>query len=201
MPRLRQVSKSELVSRRVIDTYSQRFGDGDPVEQQASSGGAPGSWWTVFALDEALFEHVLDRHAWQFSSDRELPAELRELALARTGWVAESSFVFAQHCKLLQRLGTPEEKIAAIPSWASQSCWTDVERAVLGYTDGLAGARGRVDDATFAAVRTHFTDVEILQLTFMVCTYISSATLCRALRLELDDRGDPVTDAYPARSV
>ncbi|MDT5172166.1 MAG: hypothetical protein QOD02_5544 [Mycobacterium sp.] len=184
-----------------MDTYSQRFGDGDPVEQQASAGGAPGSWWTVFALDEALFEHVLDRHAWQFSSDRELPAELRELALARTGWVAESSFVFAQHCKLLQRLGTPEEKIAAIPSWASQSCWTDVERAVLGYTDGLAGARGRVDDATFAAVRTHFTDVEILQLTFMVCTYISSATLCRALRLELDDRGDPVTDAYPARSV
>jgi hypothetical protein len=35
----------------------------------------------------------------------------------------------------------------------------------------------------------------------MVCTYVSSATLCRALRLELDDRGDPVTDAYPARSV
>jgi len=201
VPRLRQVSKSELVSRRVIDTYSQRFGDGDPVEQQTSSGGALGSWWTVFALDEALFEHVLDRHAWQFSSDRKLPAELRELALARTGWVAESSFVFAQHCKLLQRLGTPEEKIAAIPSWASQSCWTDVERAVLGYADGLAGARGRVDDATFTAVRAHFTDVEILELTFMVCTYISSATLCRALRLELDDRDDPVADAYPRHSI
>ena len=201
MPRLRQVSKSELVSCRVIDTYSQRFGDGDPVEQQASADGAPGSWWTVFALDESLFEHMLDRHAWQFSSDRALPAELRELALARTGWVAESSFVFAQHCKLLQRLGTDEEKIAAIPSWASQSCWTDVERAVVGYTDGLAGARGRVDDATFAAVRAHFTDVEILELTFMVCTYISSAALCRALRLELDDRGDPVADAYPRHSI
>jgi alkylhydroperoxidase family enzyme len=184
-----------------MDTYSQRFGDRDPVELQESSGGAAGSWWTVFALDEALFEHMLDRHAWQFSSERKLPAELRELALARTGWVAESSFVFAQHCKLLLRLGTHEEKIAAIPSWASQSCWTDAERAVLSYTDGLVGGRGRVDDSTFDALRAHFTDVEILELTFMVCTYVSSATLCRALRLELDDRGDPVTDAYPARSV
>jgi alkylhydroperoxidase family enzyme len=201
VPRLRQVAKSELVSRRVIDTYRQRFGDRDPVEQPATTSGAPGSWWTVFALDEALFEHMLDRHDWQFSSERKLPAALRELALARTGWVAESSFVFAQHCKLLQRLGTSEDKIAAIPSWASRSCWTEVERLVLAYTDGLAGGRGRVDDSTFAAVRTHFTDVQILELTFMVCTYVSSATLCRALRLELDDRGDPVTDAYPARSV
>jgi len=200
VPRLRQVAQSELVSRRVMDTYRQRFGDRDPVEQQATTSGATGSWWTVFALDEALFEHMLDRHDWQFSSERKLPAALRELALARTGWVAESSFVFAQHCKLLQRLGTREDKIAAIPSWASQSCWTEIERAVLAYTDGLASARGRVDDATFAAVRAHFTDVQILELTFMVCTYVSSATLCRALRLELDDRGDPVADAYPGRS-
>ena len=201
MPRLRQVTPSELVSPRVIDTYRQRFDDRDPVEQQAASGGAAGSWWTVFALDEALFEHVLDRHAWQFSSERKLPAPLRELALARTGWVAESAFVFAQHCKLLQRLGTAEDKIAAIPSWTSRSCWTDIERAVLAYTDGLAGARGRIDDATFAAVRSHFTDVEILELTFMVCSYISSARLCRALRLELDDRCDPVADAYPGPST
>jgi alkylhydroperoxidase family enzyme len=102
---------------------------------------------------------------------------------------------------LLKRLGTAEDKIAAIPSWSIRSCWTDIERAVLAYTDGLAGARGRLDDATFAAVRAHFTDVEILELTFMVCTYISSATLCRALRLELDDRGDPVADAYPGPST
>jgi alkylhydroperoxidase family enzyme len=179
----------------VIENMQKRFGDRDP----ASTGESTGSWWGVLALDERLCELVLDRHAWQFGAERKLPARLREFALARTGWVCESAFVFSQHCKVLQRLGEPDAKIAAIPAWASEQCWSDAERVILAYTDGVASG-GRVDDQTFAALRSQLNDIQILELTYMVCTYISSATLCRALRLELDDRSDPVRDAWAPAS-
>ena len=201
MPRLRQVRRSELVSPRIIDTYRQRFGEYDGAESDSVESGPTGSWWKVFALDEDLFELMLDRHGWQFSDQRQLPAALREVALARTGWVSESVFVFSQHCKLLRRLDVSETKIAAIPSWTTQSCWTDAERAVLAYTDGLVAARGRIDDATFDMLRLYLSEVAILELTFMVSTYISSATICRALRLELDDREDPVIAACPTHET
>ena len=195
MPRLRQVARSELSSPRVRDTYQRHFGDDGPAPDAEVPHRSTGSWWTVFALDEALFELMLDRHGWQFSDDRELAPALRELALARTGWVAESEFVFAQHCKIAARVGVPAGKIAALPSWPVHTDWTDGERAVLAYTDALVGGGGRVDDATFDTLRATLSDVAILELTFMVTTYVSSATITRALRLEHDDRDDPLAAA------
>jgi alkylhydroperoxidase family enzyme len=200
MPRLRQVKRAELTSSRVRETYQQRFGDDEPADRTAVTHGSKGSWWTVLALDEQLFELTLDRHEWQFSSERQLPAQLREFALARTGWVSESAFVYFQHSNLLKRLGVSPVKIAALPSWSTQSCWTSAERAVLAYVDDLVGARGRVDDATFAALQEHLNDVAVLELTQMVCTYVASATMSRALRLELDDHDDGVALACASNS-
>ena len=200
MPRLNEVSRADVVSERVLETYQKHFGDRDPVKEPGTLSGTPGNWWTVFALDEDLFTSMLDRHAWQFSTDRELDPVLRELALARTGWVAGSSFVFSQHCKLLRRLGFDADKISVIPAWSGATCWSPVERLVLAYTDGLVAHGGRVPDHLFDALRAEFSDVQILELTFMVTTYVQSSTICRALRLEFDDRPDPVADLNPTAS-
>lgn len=200
MPRLDEVSRVDLVSERVIETYQKHFGDKDPVEEPGSLSGTPGNWWTVFALDEHLFETMLDRHAWQFSTERKLDPTLRELALARTGWVANSSFVFTQHSKLLRSLGFATDKVSSIPAWSSLTTWTSQERLVLAYTDSLVAGGGRVPDDLFASVRAEFSDVEILELTYMVTTYVQSSTICRALRLEFDDIPDPVTDKLPSSS-
>ncbi len=197
MPRLREVSRTDIVSDRVLETYQKHFGDRDPVKDPGTLSGTPGNWWTVFALDEDLFTLMLDRHSWQFSPERSLDPVLRELALARTGWAAGSSFVFTQHCKLLRRLGFDEHKIEAIPSWSSSENWSTAERLVLAYADCLVDG-GRVPDGLFDALHKELSDIEILELTFMTTTYIQSSAICRALRLEFDDRPDAVTDMTPA---
>jgi hypothetical protein len=46
---------------------------------------------------------------------------------------------------------------------------------------------GRVADGTFAALRGHLSEVEIIELTYITCTYELHATMTRALRLEFDD--------------
>jgi alkylhydroperoxidase family enzyme len=194
MPRLRQVPRTDVSSSRVLDTYTKYFGNRDPVSEPGTESGTPGNWWTVFALDPELFSVMLDRHAWQFSDKRELDPVLRELALARTGWVAGSSFVFSQHSKLLRRLGAGDARVAAVPSWSSEDCFSDVERAVLGFTDDVVTNWGRVSDGRFAKLKSFLSDEAILELAFMITTYVQSASLCRALRLELDDYPDPIVD-------
>jgi hypothetical protein len=65
---------------------------------------------------------------------------------------------------------------------------------VLAYTDCLVLEGGRVPDAVFEALREDLSDQEILELTYITCTYDMHATMCRALRLEFDDVEDPVTE-------
>jgi alkylhydroperoxidase family enzyme len=194
MPRLKQVPRGEVTSPRVLEAYDKHFGDRDPVSEPGTESGTPGNWWTVFALDPDLFGVMLDRQAWQFSDERQLDSVLRELALTRTGWAAGSVFVFSQHCKLLRRLGVSEERIGAVPAWSSEDCYSEIERLVLGFTDDLVSAGGRVSDRRFAALKRELSDTAILELAFMVTTYLQSATLCRALRLELDDYAEIIVD-------
>jgi hypothetical protein len=53
---------------------------------------------------------------------------------------------------------------------------------------------GRVPDGVFDSLRAELSDVEILELTYITCTYDMHATMSRALRLEYDDVDDPITE-------
>jgi alkylhydroperoxidase family enzyme len=119
---------------------------------------------------------------------------LRELGQTRAGWARSSQFVFSQHCKSLRALGAPEDKIAAVPAWEVADCFSPVERAVLAYADALVLGGGRVADGVFEALREHLSDEAILELTYVTCLYEMHATMSRALRVEFDDRDDPVVE-------
>ena len=72
--------------------------------------------------------------------------------------------------------------------------YTPAERAVLAWTDALVLQGGRADDGTFAALREHLSELAILELTYITCWYDLHAVMSRALRLELDDVDDPITE-------
>jgi alkylhydroperoxidase family enzyme len=87
-----------------------------------------------------------------------------------------------------------EEKIDAIRSWQVSELFSPAERAVLAYTDALAIGGGRVSDETFAVLQDHLSDEQILELTYITSLYVMHAIMSRALRLEYDDRADPVVE-------
>jgi alkylhydroperoxidase family enzyme len=194
MPRLTQPRRADLASEEIQATMQRIFGDRDPVEEPGTETGSPGDWWTTMAIEPGIFRLIELRHEWQRSPERAVDPLLRELAIVRAGWARGSQFVFSQHCKLLRRLGVDEKRIASIPDWATATCYDARERAVLAYVDDLVLASGRVPDSRFAELQRLLSDVEILELTFIACTYDMSATMSRALRLEFDDRPDPVVE-------
>jgi alkylhydroperoxidase family enzyme len=193
MPRLRQVRRADAAPE-VVEMYSRLFGDRDPVDEPGTATGTPGNWWTVFALVPDIFQSAVSQFGLFNSKRRELSPYFRELALTRTGFAGGSQFVYSQHSKAARNAGISEEKVAALPGWATSPVFDDEDRVILGYTDDLVLADGRVSDATFERLQALLSDEAILELTYAVCTYKLHATMCRALRLEYDDVGERVVE-------
>ncbi len=195
MPRLRQVSRKDAKAKVVLQAYDLLFGpDRDPVANPGTETGTPGNWWTVFALVPDALDHAMRGFRFYQSPDRKLNPVFRELGQTRAGWLVGSQFVFSQHCKSCRRVGLSDEKVAALKDWQVADCFTDEERAVLAYVDCLVALRGRVTDGIFAKLKSFLSDEEILELTYTTCMYDMHAVMTKALRLEYDDRDDPVVE-------
>ena len=194
MPRLRQVPRSEVTDELTLQMYDRLFGDRDPVANPGTATGTPGDWWTVFALVPDVMRHAVRGFALYQSPTQSIDPVLRELGQTRAGWARGSQFVFSQHCKSCRALGIDEDKIQAIPHWTVSDCFSPVERAVLAYTDALVLDGGRVHDGVFDALREHLTHEQILEFTYITSMYEMHATMSRALRLEFDDRDDPIVE-------
>jgi alkylhydroperoxidase family enzyme len=141
-----------------------------------------------------VFQHCVAGFALYRSKARRLDPKLRELGQTRAGFARGSQFVFSQHCKAMRSVGFSEEQVAAIPAWSTSDAFSPLERAVLAYTDELVLQGGRVQDATFEALRSGLKEHEILELTYITLTYELHATMCRALRLEYDDVAEPIRE-------
>jgi len=175
--------------------YDRLFGpDRDPVSHPGTETGTPGDWWTVFALVPDVMRHAVQGFGLYRDPSRRLHPVLRELGQTRAGWLRQSQFVFSQHCKSCRSLGMSEAKIAAIPTWSTSDQFSPVERVVLAYTDCLVQGDGRVPDPLFAELQPHLSDEEILELTYVTAMYEMHAIISRALRLEFDDRDDPIVE-------
>lgn len=193
MPRLKQAGREaeNPYANRIFDLL---FGDRDPVEQPGTATGTPGNWWTVFNIVPDAFKHTTEGFQFYRSPERKLDPKLRELGQTRAGFTVGSQFVFSQHCKASRDVGLTQDQIEAIPAWSIATCFSPLERAVLAYTDALVLQRGRVPDAVFDALKESLSDEEILELTYVTCTYMMHAVMSRALRLEYDDVNERVVE-------
>jgi alkylhydroperoxidase family enzyme len=194
MPRLRQIPRPEVEVPFVESMYTRLFGQRDPVAEPGTETGTPGDWWTVFANSPDVLEHACRGFALYASPDRKISPELRELGQTRAGWLAGSQFVFSQHCKSCRALGFAEEKIEALKAWQVSDLFDPLERALLAYTDALVLGFGRVDDAVFAVLTEQLSDEAILEFTYITMMYAMHAVISVALRVEFDDRADPIVE-------
>ena len=180
--------------------YQRLFDDRDPVAEPGTATGTPGNWWTVFANSPDVLEHAGRGFGLYAGPERKVPGALRELGQTRAGWLVGSQFVFSQHCKACHGYGFSDEKNEALKAWQVSDLFDPLERALLALTDALVLGFGRVDQAVFDKLfELGFDDEQILEFTYITMMYSMHAVITKALRLEYDDRDDPIVEvAAPA---
>ncbi|WP_379554336.1 carboxymuconolactone decarboxylase family protein [Qipengyuania sp. DGS5-3] len=194
MPRLREVPRRELEDDYLKGLYRVLFGERDPVAEPGTATGTPGNWWTVFAQVPDAFKHTTEGFAFYRSPKRVLSDTLRELGQTRAGFLVGSQFVYSQHMKAARFAGLTDEQAEAIAHWPTATCFDAKERAVLAYTDALVLQYGRVPDALFDELKAHLSEVEIIELTYITCTYMMHGIMSRAFKLEYDDVDERVVE-------
>jgi alkylhydroperoxidase family enzyme len=112
-----------------------------------------------------------------------LAPRLRELAVLATAYALNVAYEKFHHVPAARRVGVTEEQLAAFPDWRASDAFDPAERAVLDYADQVARRRD-CDDATFAALRRHLSDAEIVDLALTVGWYHLCAAILGPLRIE-----------------
>src|SRR4030081_1650991 len=86
----------------------------------------------------------------------ELDPVVRELAITRTGILCEAPYEVVAHKRIGKNVGVTDEQNAALEDWKSATCFNDLQRAALAFTDEIVKRR-RPTDATFEAIAARLT--------------------------------------------
>jgi alkylhydroperoxidase family enzyme len=107
-----------------------------------------------------------------------LDAQLREIAITRTGILCGSEYEVIAHKRIGKNVGVSDEKIDALEQGASSPVYSDVERAVLAFTDEVVN-NPRPSDAVFDKVHSFLDAEAVVELHLAIGFYImTSKFLC-----------------------
>jgi alkylhydroperoxidase family enzyme len=119
----------------------------------------------------------------------ELDPVLRELAITRTGILCEAPYEVVAHKRIGGNVGVTDEQNAALDDWKAATCFDDVQRAALAFTDEIVKLR-RPTDATFNAIAAKLTPAALVELQLSVGFYIMTSKFLETFDIDLQ----PVTE-------
>ena len=109
-----------------------------------------------------------------------LPARVREVALLRAVHVRRCDYLWDHHVPIAERAGMTAAEIDAVRADGPDEA---AERAVIRAVDELSEAN-TLTDATWAALRGHFDERQILDLIFTVGCYQLLGSAVNALGIQ-----------------
>ena len=114
----------------------------------------------------------------------ELDGRLREIAIIRVAYLNRTDYVVKQH---VPRLSAPEgltqAECDALADWRKSQFFSARERATLAYADAMTRDIA-VSDEVFDALRPHFNERQIVELTVLIGTYNMHTRVFTALQID-----------------
>ena len=96
-----------------------------------------------------------------------LEHSLLELVKIRASQINGCAYCIDMHTKDARARGETEQRIYALNAWREAPFFSDRERAALQWTEAVTRvADTQVPDDVYQGVRQHFTEVELVALTF-----------------------------------
>jgi 4-carboxymuconolactone decarboxylase len=112
-----------------------------------------------------------------------LPVRWRQIAILQVAWTRKARYMWASHLRTSLRLGLAPDDFAAIRQGPDSAHWSDPERLILQAVDELRDT-SMLRDASWAALRRHLDETQLLDFLFTVGTYLSLAMVFNTLRIE-----------------
>ncbi|MFL9960853.1 carboxymuconolactone decarboxylase family protein [Paraburkholderia sediminicola] len=98
-----------------------------------------------------------------------LEKSLTELVRLRASQINGCAYCVDMHTSDARKGGETERRLATVVVWRETPFFTDRERAALEWTEALTlVSQDHVPDAVWNAVRPHFSDEELVDLTLLV---------------------------------
>jgi AhpD family alkylhydroperoxidase len=103
-----------------------------------------------------------------------LEISLLELVRLRASLMNGCEHCIDMHRAEMKKMHEPEGRIDGVAEWRGSDAYTQRERAALAWTEAVTDIQqGHADDAVYAELREHFSEVETANLTLAI-TVINS---------------------------
>ncbi len=108
---------------------------------------------------------VLQQHVDDCGLDR----KLLELVKMRASQINGCAYCLDMHSKDARAAGETEQRLYLLNAWRESPFYSDRERAALAWTEALTRiSDGEVSDELYAEVRKHFSEPELVDLSFAI---------------------------------
>jgi alkylhydroperoxidase family enzyme len=114
----------------------------------------------------------------------ELDPLVRELAITRTGILCEAPYEVVAHKRIGRSVGVTDEQNAALQNWQGASCFNEVQRAALAFTDEIVTLK-RPTDATFRAIAVKLTSAALVELQLAVGFYVMTSKFLETFMIDM----------------
>ena len=133
---------------------------------------APGAYKAMSSLDVYLRESGFDKG-------------LLHMVKLRASQINGCAYCIDMHWKDARAGGESEQRLYGLDAWREASYYTDRERAALEWTEALTNVTdGHVPDSVYDTVRGHFSDKELVDLTWAVASINAWNRVAIAFRSE-----------------
>lgn len=114
----------------------------------------------------------------------ELDPVVRELAITRTGILCQAPYEIVAHKRIGKNVGVSDEQNAALENWREATCFSEVQRVALAFTDEVVALR-RPTDATFNAIAARLTPAALVELQLAVGFYVMTSKFLETFDIDL----------------
>jgi 4-carboxymuconolactone decarboxylase len=119
----------------------------------------------------------------------ELDREIQELVILRVAQVRRSDYEWGRHRRVAELVGVADAKVDALARFKDAPELSAAERAAVALADVLA-REGDAPQETVDAVREHFTERQLMELTLLAAMYVMVAIFLKTLQID-QEPGDP----------
>ena len=138
----------------------------------------------------ALAGWMLPNDAIRLSNVKANPdyEKIQQLVIIKTSALNASAYCMSHNVPLGRKIGLSEAQIAAVQGddYMNSPDLSEQQKAAVRWAEAVTKMTARDDEAAFAAMKKHFSEKQIVELTVFCGMWNYSNRLCEALHVDLE---------------